>query len=341
MKNKRAAKNNSTSSLIKFLLFVIFIETLLLIHLWPKKQPISKKVTAPTVKITKIIKKAPTKQITPETPKVKTAKLETAKVEVPKPKPEITKPQLSKPEPSKAALTKLAMAIPMIKPRAKITAKVSIVIDDWGYNLEDLNILREINTPLTLAILPHLAYSKNVAEFAKEKGWNAILHMPMEPHANPDVTLEKNTILTTMDDNQIRTILKSAMESVPGIKGINNHMGSAVTEDERTMKIIFTEMKKSRLFFLDSFVTDNSICKNLAKKMHIGFAERNIFLDNTMEAQYIKDQIMSLVDLAKKQGFAIGIGHDRKLTLEILKEMLPKLSQEGIKFVPLSELVKK
>ena len=329
-KNKKQTKSNPTTSLIKFLLFIIFIETLLLIHFWPKKTLVTKKVTA-SVKISKPLKKpiaTKAAQIIPPTQQVSKA----IKTEAPK---EISKALTPQPKP-----VKLAMVAPIKKP-SKVTARVSIVLDDWGYNLESLNILKEIKEPITLAILPHLPYSKNVAEFAKQNGIDSILHMPLEPHTNPDITLEKDTILTTMSDDQIRNLLKSAMKTTPGIKGINNHMGSRATEDEHTMKIIFSELKKHKLFFLDSVSTNNSICKDLARKIHLGFAERNVFIDNEMDYASIKNQILSLVDLAKKQGYAIGIGHDRKLTLEVLKDILPELSKEGIKFVPLSELVKK
>ncbi|MEW6171333.1 MAG: divergent polysaccharide deacetylase family protein [Candidatus Omnitrophota bacterium] len=330
MKNKKQKKSNPTASLIKFLLFIIFIETLLLIHFWPKKLPVHKKIATPA-KVTKPLKKPTATKVAQIIPPTQQA-AKAIKTQTPK---EISKAPTSQPKP-----TKLAMIVPIKKP-SKAIARVSIILDDWGYNLEDINILKEIKEPITLAILPHLPYSKNVAEFAKQNGLNIILHMPLEPHTNPDVILEKNTILTTMDDDQIRNLLKSAMETTPGIKGINNHMGSRATEDERTMKIIFSELKKHKLFFLDSVSTNNSICKDLARKMHLGFAERNVFIDNEMDYTSIKNQILSLVDLAKKQGYAIGIGHDRKLTLEVLKDILPGLSKEGIKFVALSELVKK
>ncbi len=50
--------------------------------------------------------------------------------------------------------------------------------------------------------------------------------------------------------------------------------------------------------------------------------------------------VMKLKNLSRKHGLAIGIGHDRKTTLEVLREAMPELEKEGFKFVFVSELVK-
>jgi hypothetical protein len=98
------------------------------------------------------------------------------------------------------------------------------------------------------------------------------------------------------------------------------------------------EAKKRKLYFFDSFVTNKSVCSELARKIKIRFAKRDIFLDNQDDFGYIQGQLIKLKHLAKRQGIAIGIGHDRKNTLLVLKEMLPQLEKEGYKFVFLSQV---
>ncbi|PIQ88093.1 MAG: hypothetical protein COV73_00670 [Candidatus Omnitrophica bacterium CG11_big_fil_rev_8_21_14_0_20_43_6] len=63
-------------------------------------------------------------------------------------------------------------------------------------------------------------------------------------------------------------------------------------------------------------------------------------MDNQDDFEYIQGQLTKLKNLARRQGVAIGIGHDRKNTLMVLKEMLPKLEKEGYKFIFLSQAVR-
>jgi polysaccharide deacetylase 2 family uncharacterized protein YibQ len=223
-------------------------------------------------------------------------------------------------------------------PVIPIKARIAIVIDDWGYNLNNLHMLDEIKYPLTASVLPHLSYSREVAEELHKRGIEVILHLPMEPHEK--YRLEKNTIMTSFDENTILDILGQDLSSIAYAKGISNHMGSRATEDEKTIRIIFKELKKRHLYFLDSFVSSKTVCSDLAHKMNLGFAKRDVFLDNNSDPQYIRQQIHKLKLRAKSNGQAIGIGHDRKSTLEVLKEVMPELEKEGYRFVFVSELVR-
>jgi len=146
--------------------------------------------------------------------------------------------------------------------------------------------------------------------------------------------------MASMDETNIKNILEQDLKSVPPAKGISNHMGSKATQDLRTMEVIFKELKRKGLYFLDSFVSSKSVCSKLARKTNVPFVKRDIFLDNVPDSGYIKKQIMKLKMKAKFFGQAIGIGHDRRHTLEVLKEVMPSIEEEGYKFVFVSELVK-
>lgn len=216
--------------------------------------------------------------------------------------------------------------------------KIAIVIDDWGYNLNNLKAISQIRYPLTAAILPNLSYSRKVAEELNNLGLEIILHLPLEPHEK--YRLEKNTILTSFDADTIKNIIDKDLSSVAYAKGVSNHMGSLATEDNRTMEIIFTALRKKNLYFLDSLVSSDSICCQLASQMQLGCVKRDIFLDNESDPLYIRKQIDKLKNKAQAKGAAIGIGHDRKATLKVLKEALPELEKEGFKIVYVSQLLK-
>ena len=171
-----------------------------------------------------------------------------------------------------------------------------------------------------------------------------MLHLPLESRHNE--IPEQDTIYCAMNKDEIIRSLSMSLKSVPGVSGVNNHQGSKATEDARAMKIILVELKNHKLFFLDSVTTNKSVCPVIAKEVGIKHAKRDVFFDeppsklgDKEQALYVQKQLYKLSDLATRQGYAIGIGHDKKITLRILKDVLPQLERKGIKFVFISALV--
>lgn len=248
-----------------------------------------------------------------------------------------------KPPPRKQPAQVQKKPAPEVKPKPEVPeeyqGKIAIVLDDWGYNLNNVEALKEIKEPLTLAILPRRAYSATIAGIAKEIGKEAILHLPLQPQHEKKYRFEPDTILITMTRQEVLKIMEADIKNLLGIKGVSNHMGSLATENEPLMKIIFAELKKRKLYFLDSY-TAKTVCKNLAGSAGLAYARRQVFLDNKNDAQYIRGQLELLARIARQSGYAIGIGHDRPKTLEVLSRAMIELKKRGFKFVYVSELVK-
>ncbi len=225
--------------------------------------------------------------------------------------------------------------------------QVAFVIDDWGYSLNNIDALFQINRPITLAVLPHLRYSKEIISRIRKQGqeYDMILHLPLESKSGKSA--ERDTIRRNMKKDRILSILKNDIESVPGIIGVSNHQGSMVTENKEIMKIILEELKKRDLFFLDSRTTPISVCGNISRKIGLKYAKRSVFLDlapikeEKQNRAYIKRQIKELINIAKTRGNAIAIGHDKKLTLDVIKESIQDIEKENIKIVPLKKIVGK
>ena len=232
--------------------------------------------------------------------------------------------------------------LPIKRPPAVAAAafkgKIAIVLDDWGYNLNNLPLAASIKYPITASVLPNLSYSRKVAQELHRRGCQIILHLPLEPH---DLAhLEKDTIMASMDQSTVKDILDRDLAGIDFVMGVSGHMGSLATEDPAIMEVIFKDLLARQLFFLDSFVTSNSVCAQVARKVGLPFAKRDVFLDNKLEPEYIKKQIYQLKTKARIYGRAVGIGHDRRATLQVLKEVMPELEKEGYKFVYVSELAR-
>ncbi|MGA1845171.1 MAG: divergent polysaccharide deacetylase family protein [bacterium] len=217
--------------------------------------------------------------------------------------------------------------------------RVALIIDDLGYNMDLAEALLAIDVPLTVSILPNLPYTHAIARRAVERGKEVILHLPMEPYDYPNAQVEEGTLLTTMDDSQIRRLIEKSLVGLDGVVGANNHMGSRMVEDEGKMRVILEEMKKRGLFFLDSRTSPRSMVYDLARAMGVKTAKRHVFLDGRHTIAYIRRQLDKVAEVARENGCGIAIGHLHPTTLEALRAHLPRLGERGIQFVKLSEVV--
>ncbi|MEW5691683.1 MAG: divergent polysaccharide deacetylase family protein [Candidatus Hydrogenedentota bacterium] len=219
-------------------------------------------------------------------------------------------------------------------------SSINVIIDDCGYGTSLEKKFLELDNRIAFAVLPYLRASKRFAEEAKDKGFDVMLHLPMESQAgnNPG----PYAVLTNLSENEILLRLEKAFNNIgiENICGVNNHMGSKATSDERTMRIVLSCLKNKGLFFIDSLTSNKSVGLQIAKKLGIPTAARDVFLDNTITEEYVRKQWNHLLNLSKKNGNAIAIGHCISLpTYTILKEELPLLKEKNIYLLRVTEKV--
>ena len=217
------------------------------------------------------------------------------------------------------------------------TPVIAIVIDDMGVSPKRTHDIATINAPLTASFL---TYSRNLPEQIANSaaaGHEIMIHVPME--AQSDLDAAPDVLTTTMSLREIQTNLQKMLDKFSGIKGINNHMGSKLTEDYERMTAVMEVLAANRLFFLDSKTSAKSRAEEAAKATRIPYAHRHVFLDNNNDKAYILGQLGKTEKLARKNGYAIAIGHPKTQTFAALQEWLPSLKDKHIRLVHLSEIV--
>ena len=215
---------------------------------------------------------------------------------------------------------------------------VAIIIDDLGHRWD--NSLRSLRLPgeVTLAILPFSPYAQKLAEQAHTAQKEVILHAPMEPisHHSWDGGIDRD-----MDERSVRDSLAQMLAGLPNARGVNNHMGSAVTPELELMNWVMEELAGRDLYFVDSRTSVNSRAIEAAQAQSVPNIKRDVFLDNNREPSAIAAQLRKLIAIAKKRGSAVGIGHPYPETLQVLEELLPNLAEEGIRLAPVSQLIER
>ena len=223
--------------------------------------------------------------------------------------------------------------------RPKIVAKVSVVIDDFGPDLQIAKKFSALPYPVTLSVLPHQAHSREISELAHSNGKEVILHLPMEPLGYPKVNPGKGALLVAMSRDELLRNVRSAFDASPYFDGVNNHEGSRMTQNAEAMKTVLAEVRERGFFFLDSMTTADSKAWKVAREMKTPTRKRDIFLDNSTSVDSIRSQISRLIKIAKVQGTALAIGHPHEATLQALQEAAEQFRKEGVEVVPARDLM--
>ncbi len=226
-------------------------------------------------------------------------------------------------------------------PKISAHPQVAIVIDDVAYDLRPMDRYKSLGVPLTFAILPRDRRCAALALKAKRLGFGVLLHLPMEPfdlaHNNPG----NAALYLKMTPEQLHQQFEADIASVPGIDGINNHMGSAFTSDMAKMELVMRWTKEKNLFFLDSRTAPHSVALAAARRHKVPCLANETFLDNADNVGSIQHQLDGVLVLALKYGRTIAIGHyRRKYLADALSKEIPKFRAHGVEFVTLSTLYK-
>ncbi|MBU9815267.1 divergent polysaccharide deacetylase family protein [Rahnella sp. C60] len=202
-------------------------------------------------------------------------------------------------------------------------AKLSILIDDFGYRQHEENQVLQMPKAVSVAIFPNAPDSQMMMNKAHQQGREILIHLPMAPLSKQP--LEKDTLTPSMSAAEVKRIVDQAISNIPYAIGINNHMGSAMTSSLTGMENVMQAMNAHNLFFLDSMTIGNTQSVKAAQGTRVKVIKRNVFLDDVQNEAEIRRQFERAIQLARKNGYAIAIGHPHPTTVKVLQQMLPNL----------------
>ncbi len=218
-------------------------------------------------------------------------------------------------------------------------ARVALVIDDLGRSVEEVDRLASLPVPVTFSVLPFEHSTESVVRAIRQRGGELLCHLPMEPAsgANPG----PGALNAAMSDRELSRATAVALDAVGGAVGANHHMGSRMSTDERSMKVVMEVLRRRGLFYLDSRTSAESVGYRVGRDLGVPSLERQVFLDPDRDPEAIRAQFRRLLGLAAERGAAVAIGHPYPETVEILRQELPPALAAGFEFVELSALVER
>ncbi|BBP62781.1 MULTISPECIES: divergent polysaccharide deacetylase family protein [Pseudomonas] len=230
-------------------------------------------------------------------------------------------------------LASVAFAAPATPAASPHKAYLSLIIDDLGQNLPRDRQVLALPGPVTAAIMPDTPHAAEFAREAHRAGKLVMLHMPMDPATgpfawHPDLPIE-----------ELGKRLDAAFAAVPYTSGINNHMGSRMTAQPQAMAWLMANLQQRHKFFVDSRTSAQTVAAAEAQKIGLASVSRDVFLDDERTETAIAHQLQTAIDLARRQGSAVMIGHPYPQTLAVLERELPRLKGQGIEWIDIKSMI--
>lgn len=215
---------------------------------------------------------------------------------------------------------------------------IAIVIDDLGLDRRNADLVVQLPGPLTLSFMTYADDLATQTRAARAAGHELLVHVPMQP-LDGELNAGVNVLNSDLPPGMLLRRIDWALSRFDGYVGINNHMGSRFTADTAGMAVLFAELRRRGLLFLDSRTTPATVGAAMAVRYGVPFAGRNIFLDNEISADAVGTQLAKAEADARHRGFAVAIGHPHDGTIAALARWLPTLRLRGFALVPISRIV--
>jgi uncharacterized protein len=236
-------------------------------------------------------------------------------------------------------ITETAIPAVELAPSANAGPRLAIILDDLGQDYAAAEAIFALPYPITISVLPDNPHSVDIAEEAHRRGFEVMLHLPMESVSQRHA--ESHELRPGMSQRQVTALVDGFIAAVPGVAGVNNHQGSESTANAALMNELMPVLREHKLFYIDSRTTAASVAFDAARHAGVPTAFRNVpFLDDVAEVGAVSRQLRLALREAGEKNDAVAIGHPHPATLKALREVLPEAKAQGVRLVYASELVR-
>lgn len=206
---------------------------------------------------------------------------------------------------------------------------LAIIIDDVS-TFSQADLIKKINLKLTPSIFPVSTNTPHTDKIASKFKFYMI-HLPMS--AINYKNEEPNTMHINDSEDLMLKRIKKIKKDFSNIKFINNHTGSEFTSNIQALDKLMSILKSQNIILLDSKTTSKSKVEYLSKKYNMPYLYRDVFLDNIRIESEIKKQLQNAINIAKKRGYAIAIGHPYDVTLKTISKNINMLNDVEVVYV--------
>ena len=227
------------------------------------------------------------------------------------------KKQIYSEKPQKEGAKKDDFAVVPFTPNSSVKgrAKLVLIIDDVA-TFEHASMIKSLGLKITPSIFPATKTHPDTPSIARSFEFYMI-HLPMQ--AKHFDSPEIGTLMINESFESMHEKIKKIRKDFPRAKYTNNHTGSRFTSDYDAMDKAYRALIEQGFIFVDSKTIAQTAVARAAKKYNQPYISRDIFLDDDPSASAVRRELVAAVNLAKKRGYAIAIGHPKKNTIAVIK----------------------
>jgi polysaccharide deacetylase 2 family uncharacterized protein YibQ len=213
--------------------------------------------------------------------------------------------------------------------------RLVLIIDDMGNRLAAGREVIALPGKLTIAVLPFTPHGAQLAQAAHRAGKEVMLHAPMSNLGQ--IPLGQGGLTAGQTEQEFKDTLRGALDQLPHLRGMNNHMGSDLTQRQQQMQWVMDILRERDLYFIDSRTSAMTVAAQTAASNAVPHLSRKVFLDNERHPDAIQAAFGRLLGAVEASGLAVGIGHPYPETIAFLNQALPKLQCRGVRLSLVSE----
>jgi hypothetical protein len=212
-----------------------------------------------------------------------------------------------------------------------IQPKISLIVANLGLNKRATELAITLPKQISLGFLPFTTSLKPLMFEAFEKGHELYLHIPFERKDSSEFTGRYALSSRYNEEENLNRLLAilTTQKNYIGIYVNNSHL----FEKDGSLSGALLKVLKER----DMTIVLESKNKHALNQTDYIIAV-DIFIDNEVDKEVIRKNLDKLIEEAKQNKKAVGYSQGYVLTINMIKEWIPLLKDEGIELVPISAL---
>ena len=220
--------------------------------------------------------------------------------------------------------------------------RVAVIIKNLGLSATYTEqILKLMPKNITLSFSHISPKLKKWVREARQKGFEVLIDLPMEPDGFPRNDPGRSTLLTSLSEVQNLNRLEYVMVQSGGYVGLLSTHGSKFTLNSELLLPILKAIKNRGLLYVDSRTTSQSLGPELSSDIQLPRAFNNVFIDKTPSRGHITTKLRELERIVMDKKFAVAIARPLPISMEILSDWTSSLKKKGIALAPITAIADK
>lgn len=226
-------------------------------------------------------------------------------------------------------------------PEGDPRARIAIVIAELGMaGRVTSEVVERLPGEVTLAFQSHAERLETWVETARRDGHEVLLQVPMQPRDYGISDPGPRALLVVFDNVRNLQRLHTHLRSVSGYVGVTPFLGSAFLRDRRALLPVLEELRTRGVLFLDTGAGGrNPGPSRWASEIGTAWVRSNLIIDQDLARSVIDRQLQRLVEIARTEGAAVGIGRPNAVTIERIEQWIRALPGRDVTLAPVSAVV--